>query len=65
MPPPTMGIRIIEDVSRFKPHDKLAHEAIARSLLIAKGVVAKYVALATASVQDRGVVAALGEAEVE
>jgi len=41
MPPPTMGIRIIEDVSRFKPHDKLAHEAIARSLSIAKGVVAK------------------------
>ncbi len=49
MPPPTMDIRMIKDVLRLKLHGKLSHEAVARSLSISKGVVAKYVTLATAS----------------
>ena len=41
MAPPTMDIRMIKDVLRLKLHGKLAHEAIARSLSISRGVVAK------------------------
>ena len=47
--PPTMDIRMIKDVLRLKLHGKLSHEAVACSLSISKGVVAKYVTLATAS----------------
>lgn len=36
---------MIKDVLRLKRHGRLSHEAIARSLLVLKGVVAKYVAL--------------------
>ncbi len=46
MPPPAMDIRMIKDVLRLKLHGGLSHEAIARSLSISKGVVAKYVSLA-------------------
>ena len=49
MPPPTMDIRMIKDVLRLKLHGRLSHEAIARSLSISKGVVAKYTALANAA----------------
>ena len=49
MPPPTMDMRMIKDVLRLKLHGKLSHEAVARSLSISKGVVAKYVTLVTAS----------------
>jgi len=66
MPPPTMDIRMIKDVLRLKLHGGLSHEAVARSLSISKGVVAKYVALATASgLESWESVAALGEAELE
>lgn len=66
MPPPTMDIRMIKDVLRLKLHGKLSHEAIARSLSISKGVVAKYVSLATAGgLQDWESIAALSEAELE
>lgn len=66
MPPPTMDIRMIEDVLRLKLHGRLPHEAVARSLSICKGVVAKYVSLAIASSLDnRESIAALGEAELE
>ena len=66
MPPPTMDIRMIKDVLRLKLHGGLAHEAVARSLSISKGVVAKYVALAAASGLQRWEdVAPLAEAELE
>ena len=66
MPPPTMDIRMIKDVLRLKLHGRMSHEAIARSLCISKGVVAKYTALANAAGlvawED---VAALGQVELE
>ena len=49
MAPPTMDIRMIKDVLRLKLHGRLSHEAIARSLSVSKGVVAKYAALASAA----------------
>jgi len=42
MPPPRMDIRMIKDVLRLKLHGKLSHEAVARSLSISKGAVARY-----------------------
>ena len=39
---------MIKDVLRLKLHGRLSHEAIARSLSISNGVVAKYASLATA-----------------
>src|SRR5690606_3511842 len=66
MPPPTMDIRMIKDVLRLKLHGRLSHEAVARSLSISKGVVAKYVSLATArGLENWETIAALGEAELE
>lgn len=49
MPPPRMNMRMIKDIIRLKYHDNLAHERIAASLSISKGVVAKYLALAGAA----------------
>lgn len=65
MPPPHMDIRMIKDVLRLKLHGGLSHEAIARSLSISKGAVAKYVSLAAAAALDWDEVAGLGEAELE
>ena len=42
----------IKDVLRLKLEAKLSHECIAASLGISKGVVAKYVALASAAKLD-------------
>lgn len=53
MAPPTMDIRMIKDVLRLKLHGVRSHEAIARSLSVSKGVVAKYVALASAAGLNR------------
>ena len=65
MPPPTMDIRMIKDVLRLKLHGRLSHEAVARSVSISKGVVAKYVSLANASGLDNWeAIAGLGEAEL-
>jgi transposase len=61
-----MDMRMIKDVLRLKLHGRLSHEAVARSLSISKGVVAKYVSLATASgLQNWESVASLVEAELE
>ena len=61
-----MDIRMIKDVLRLKLHGRLSHEAVARSLSISKGVVAKYVSLANASGLDNWeAIAGLGEAELE
>ncbi len=65
MPPPAMDIRMIKDVLRLKLHGGLSHEAIARSLSISKGVVAKYVSLAAAGGLTWDTIAGLSEAELE
>ena len=52
MPQQRMDIRMIKDILRLKYHGGLSHEAIARSLSISKGVVAKYLGLAGAAGLD-------------
>jgi len=49
MPQPRMDMRMIKDIIRLKHHDGLSHERIAAALSISKGVVAKYLGLATAA----------------
>lgn len=66
MAPPSMDMRMIKDVLRLKLHGRLSHEAIARSLSISKGVVAKYATLATASgLGNWEAIAALSDADLE
>ena len=65
MPPPAMDIRMIKDVLRLKLHGGLPHEAVARSLSISKGAVAKYVSLAAAGGLTWETIAGLSEAELE
>jgi transposase len=66
MAPPTMDVRMIKDILRLKLHGRMPHEAIARSLSISKGVVAKYTALAQAAGLDQWeAVAELGQADLE
>lgn len=52
MPKQGMSLRMIKDVIRLKWHAQLSHAQIASTLKISKGVVAKYVALATAAGLD-------------
>jgi len=52
MPQQRMDIRMIKDILRLKYSAALSHEAIARSLGISKGVVAKYLGLAGAAGLD-------------
>lgn len=52
MPQQRMDIRMIKDILRLKYQGGLSHEAIARSLSISKGVVAKYLGLAGAAGLD-------------
>jgi hypothetical protein len=47
MPKQRMPLRTIKDVIRLKWHAQLSHEQIASTLKVSKGVVAKYVALAS------------------
>ena len=49
MPQKRMALRMIKDVIRLKWEAQLAHEKIAAALKVSKGVVAKYVALASAA----------------
>lgn len=66
MAPPSMDMRLIKDVLRLKLHGRLSREAIARSLSISKGVVAKYATLAAASGQGNWeAIAALSDADLE
>jgi transposase len=58
-------MRIIKDVLRLKFDAKLSHEQIAAALRISKGVVAKYVSLATAAGLDWTTVRSLDEAALE
>jgi DNA-binding transcriptional regulator LsrR (DeoR family) len=57
-----MDIRMLKDILRLKYSASLSHEAIARSLGISKGVVAKYLGLAGAAGLDWASVAGLEEA---
>ena len=65
MPQQRMDIRMIKDILRLKYSAALSHEAIARSLGISKGVVAKYLGLAGAAGLDWTTVAELDEAGLE
>jgi hypothetical protein len=65
MPQQRMEIRVIKDILRLKYSGKLSHEAIARSLSISKGVVAKYLGLAGAAGLDWEATAQLDEAGLE
>ena len=56
---------MIKDILRLKYQGALSHEAIARSLSISKGVVAKYLALAGAAGMDWQAMAELDEASLE
>jgi len=60
-----MDIRMIKDILRLKQSGGLSHEAIARSLSISKGVVAKYISLAGAAGLDWQATAELDEAALE
>ena len=65
MPQQRMDIRMIKDILRLKYSGGLSHEAIARSLSISKGVVAKYLGLAGAAGLDWQATAELDEASLE
>lgn len=52
MPRQHLSLRMIKDVIRLKWHAQLSHAQIATTLKISKGVVAKYVGLATAAGLD-------------
>ena len=65
MPQPRMDIRMIKDILRLKFTGGLSHEAIARSLSISKGVVAKYLGLAGAAGLDWAEAFELDEAGLE
>jgi len=60
-----MDIRMIKDILRLKYQGGLSHSAIARSLNISKGVVAKYLALAGAAGLDASTAGELDEAALE
>ena len=65
MPQQRTDIRMIKDILRLKHQGALSHEAIARSLSISKGVVAKYLSLAGAAGLDWSAAADLDEASLE
>jgi len=65
MPQHRMDIRMIKNILRLKYQGALSHEAIARSLSISKGVVAKYLGLAAAAGLDWQATAELDEAALE
>ena len=65
MPQQRMDIRMIKDLLRLKYHGGLSHSAIASSLSISKGVVAKYIGLAGAAGLDWRAIAELDEAALE
>lgn len=52
MPKQRISLRMIKDVIRLKWHAQLSHEQIAATLKVSKGVVAKYVGLASAAGLD-------------
>ncbi|MBW8072306.1 MAG: IS21 family transposase [Ferrovum sp.] len=65
MPVPRITMRKIKDVLRLKLDAGLSHEQIASALKISKGVVTKYVGLATAAGLDWSTIQSLDEAGLE
>jgi transposase len=59
-----MDLRMIKDIIRLKWQAKLSHEQIAKSLNVSKGVVSKYVTLASAASLDWNAVQALDERQL-
>ena len=64
MPKQRMSLRMIKDLIRLKWHAQLSHAQIAATLKISKGVVAKYVGLATAAGLDWETVQAWSEQQL-
>lgn len=52
MPKQQLSLRMIKDILRLKWHAQLSHERVAATLKISKGVVAKYMSLASAAGLD-------------
>lgn len=52
MPKQQLSLRMIKDLLRLKWHAQLSHEQVATTLKISKGVVAKYIGLASAAGLD-------------
>ena len=65
MPQQRMDIRMIKDILRLKYQGGLSHSAIARSLSVSKGVVAKYLGLYSAAGLDWQATAELDDAALE
>src|ERR1700682_1889369 len=65
MPQHRMNIRMIKDILRLKYSSGRSHGAIARTLSISRGVVAKYLGLAGAAGLDWEETADLDEAALE
>jgi len=65
MPAQRMTMRKIKDVLRLKLDARLSHEQIAAALHISKGVVAKYVSLASAAGLDWSTISGLDETALE
>lgn len=59
-----MALRMIKDILRLKWEGKLSHEQIAAALAVSKGVVAKYVGLASAAGLDWATVRGWDERQV-
>jgi transposase len=64
MPKQKLSLRMIKDVLRLKWHAQLSHEQVAATLKISKGVVAKYLGLATAAGLDWDTVQAWSEQQL-
>jgi hypothetical protein len=64
MPKQQLSLRMIKDLLRLKWHAKLSHEQVAATLKISKGVVAKYLRLATAAGLDWDTVQAWSEQQL-
>ncbi|MBW8714530.1 MAG: IS21 family transposase, partial [Variovorax paradoxus] len=65
MPAPRINMRKIRDVLRLKLEARLSHERIAASLGISKGVVAKYVGLASVAGLDWPTIQTLSDTALE
>ena len=64
MPKQRMDLRMIKDIIRLKWQSQLSHEQIAMALNVSKGVVSKYLSLASAAGLDWGAAASLDERQL-
>ena len=64
MPKQRMDLRMIKDIIRLKWQSQLSHEQIAMALNVSKGVVSKYLSLASAAGLDWVAAASLDERQL-